>query len=58
MKVAVIGAGVVGVTTAYELASQGHRVSVFEKRGSAAEDISFANAGIASAGYAAPWAAP
>ena len=58
MKVAVIGAGVVGVTTAYELASQGHRVSVFEKRGSAAEDISFANAGIASAGYAAPWARP
>lgn len=58
MKVAVIGAGVIGITTAYELATQGHRVTVFEQTSAAAEESSFANGGIASAGYAAPWAAP
>ena len=58
MKVAVIGAGVIGITTAYELAAQGHQVSVFERNGAAAEECSFANTGVASAGYAAPWARP
>lgn len=58
MKVAVIGAGVIGITTAYELAAQGHLVSVFERHGAAAEEGSFANTGIASASYAAPWARP
>ncbi|MBU3647606.1 MAG: FAD-dependent oxidoreductase [Limnohabitans sp.] len=58
MKVAVIGAGVIGITTAYELAALGHEVSVFEKRGAAAEECSFANAGVASTGYAFPWAQP
>ncbi len=58
MKVAVIGAGIVGVTTAYELASDGHEVTVFERRGSAAEETSFANAGVVAPGYVTPWAAP
>lgn len=58
MKVAVIGAGVIGITTAYELAAQGHQVSVFERNGATAEECSFANTGVASAGYAAPWARP
>jgi D-amino-acid dehydrogenase len=58
MRVAVIGAGIVGVTTAYELASDGHAVTVFERRGSVAADTSFANAGIVAPGYVTPWAAP
>jgi D-amino-acid dehydrogenase len=58
MKIAVIGAGVIGVTTAYELAADGHQVSVFERRGAAAEEGSFANAGILAPGYVTPWAAP
>ena len=58
MKVAVIGAGIIGVTTAYELASDGHQVTVFERRGSVAAETSFANAGLIAPGYVTPWAAP
>ena len=58
MKIAVIGAGIIGVTTAYELAQDGHEVTVFERRIAAAEETSFANAGIMAPGYITPWAAP
>ncbi len=58
MRVAVIGAGVIGVTTAYELAVDGHAVTVFERRGTVASGCSFANAGLVAPGYVAPWAAP
>ncbi len=58
MRVAVIGAGIVGVTTAFELAQEGHAVTVFERRGSVAEETSFANAGVVAPGYVTPWAAP
>ena len=58
MKVAVIGAGIIGITTAYELAVDGHEVTVFERRSTAAEETSFANAGVIAPGYVTPWAAP
>ena len=58
MRIAVIGAGIVGVTTAYELARDGHAVTVFERRASVAEETSFANAGVVAPGYVTPWAAP
>ena len=58
MRVAVIGAGIVGVTSAFELANDGHEVTVFERRSSVAEETSFANAGVIAPGYVTPWAAP
>lgn len=58
MRIAVIGAGIVGVTTAYELGADGHEVTVFERRSAVAEETSFANAGIVAPGYVTPWAAP
>lgn len=58
MRVAVIGAGIVGVTTAWELAQDGHEVTVFERRGAAAEETSFGNAGVVAPGSVTPWAAP
>ena len=58
MKIAVIGAGIIGVTTAYELSADGHQVTVFERRGSVAAETSFANAGVIAPGYVTPWAAP
>lgn len=58
MKIAIVGAGVIGVTTAYELATDGHEVTVFERHRAAAEEASFANAGVIAPGYMTPWAAP
>src|SRR5450755_1237450 len=58
MRVAVIGAGVIGVATAYELGSDGHEVVVFERRGTVAAESSFANAGLIAPGYVSPWSSP
>lgn len=58
MKIAVVGAGIIGITSAYELARDGHEVTVFERRGAVAEESSFSNAGVLSPGYVTPWAAP
>ena len=46
------------MTTAYELAADGHQVTVFERHASVAEGASFANAGVVAPGYVTPWAAP
>ena len=58
MRIAIIGAGIAGVTSAYELAVDGHDVTVFERRGSVAAEGSFANAGIVAPGLALAWARP
>jgi D-amino-acid dehydrogenase len=58
MNIIILGAGVIGVTSAYALAKQGHQVTVIERHSGAALDTSFANAGQISPGYASPWAAP
>lgn len=44
MRIAVIGAGLAGVTTAYELTRDGHEVIVYERRGGIAAEGSFAPA--------------
>ncbi|WP_067733878.1 D-amino acid dehydrogenase [Novosphingobium naphthalenivorans] len=58
MQILVLGAGVVGVTSAYYLARAGHEVTVVDRQPGVALETSFANAGQVSPGYAAPWAAP
>jgi D-amino-acid dehydrogenase len=58
MKIIVIGAGVIGVTTAYYLNKAGHEVEVYDSNTCPAQGTSFANAGQISVGYSAPWAAP
>ncbi|TKV71680.1 D-amino acid dehydrogenase [Bradyrhizobium elkanii] len=58
MKVSVLGAGVIGVTTAYRLAKLGHEVVVVDRQSGPALETSYANAGEVSFGYCSPWAAP
>jgi D-amino-acid dehydrogenase len=58
MKVLILGAGVIGVTTAYYLAKAGHAVTVLDRQPGAALETSFGNAGEVSPGYASPWAGP
>ena len=58
MKVLVLGAGVIGTTSAYYLARAGHEVTVVDRQAGPGLETSFANAGQVSPGYAAPWAAP
>lgn len=58
MRIAIVGAGIIGVTTAYELAADGHEVTVFERRGSVAAETSFANAGIVTTACVMPWSSP
>ncbi|HEX4927067.1 MAG TPA: D-amino acid dehydrogenase [Burkholderiales bacterium] len=58
MKIAVLGAGVIGTTSAWYLAQAGHEVTVLERRPAAGLETSFANGGQISAGHAEPWAKP
>ena len=55
MRIAVVGAGIIGVTSAYELAAAGHEVTVFEQGGSIAAEASFAHAGLDGTGCAVAW---
>ena len=58
MKVIVLGAGLLGVTSAYFLRQQGHEVVVVDRQASPAAETSFANGGQISVSHAEPWANP
>ena len=58
MHIIVVGAGVVGVTTAYELQSRGHQVTVLERHSAAGNETSKGNAAQRSYGVVYPWADP
>ncbi|WP_412049371.1 D-amino acid dehydrogenase [Hoeflea sp. Naph1] len=58
MRVVVMGAGVIGVTTAYYLAKGGAEVVVLDRQTGPGLETSYANAGELSYGMTSPWAAP
>jgi len=58
MKVIVLGAGLLGVTSAYYLQQLGHEVTVLDRQASPAAETSFANGGQISVSHAEPWANP
>lgn len=58
MKILVLGAGVVGTTTAWYLRATGHEVTVLDRQPGAGLDTSFANGGQISVSHAEPWANP
>ena len=55
MKVAVVGSGIAGITTAYFLARAGHEVVIYDKRKYPAMATSYANGGQLSASNAETW---
>ncbi len=58
MKILVLGAGVIGVTSAWYLAKAGHEVTVVDREAGAGLETSFANGGQISVSQAEPWANP
>jgi D-amino-acid dehydrogenase len=58
MKVVVLGAGIVGVSTAWYLLEEGHEVIVVDRQPDAALETSFANGAQISVSYCEPWAHP
>ena len=58
MRVLVLGAGVVGTTSAWYLAGAGHQVTVLDRQPLAGNETSFANGGQISVSHAEPWANP
>ena len=58
MKTIVLGAGLLGVTSAYYLRRLGHDVVVVDRQASPAAETSFANGGQISVSHAEPWANP
>lgn len=58
MRVVVLGAGLIGVSSAWHLAQDGHEVTVVDRQPEAARETSFANGGQISTSHAEPWANP
>ena len=58
MRVIVLGAGLLGVTSAYYLQQLGHEVTVVDRQATPAAETSFANGGQISVSHAEPWANP
>ncbi len=56
MKIIVLGAGIIGISTAWHLAQRGHAVTVVDRQANAALETSFANAAQISVSYCEPWA--
>ena len=58
MKVIVLGGGIIGVTTAYYLAKDGHDVHLVDRQSGVAMETSFANGGVLHTSEAEPWSQP
>jgi len=56
MKITILGAGIIGISTAWHLAERGHDVTVVDRQADAALETSFANAAQISVSYCEPWA--
>jgi D-amino-acid dehydrogenase len=58
MKAVVLGAGIVGITTAYELNRDGHDVTVIDREQLPASFTSYGNAGLFAPGHSYAWSSP
>jgi D-amino-acid dehydrogenase len=58
MRITILGAGVLGVASAYYLAKEGHEVLVLDRHAAPARETSFANASLLTPNHSFSWAAP
>jgi len=58
VRILVLGAGVIGVTSAWYLSEAGHEVTLVDRQAQPGMETSFANGGQVAAGHAEPWARP
>ena len=58
MRILIMGAGLAGVTAAFELLEDGHDISVIDRQPGPALETSFANAGLVAPGHALAWGSP
>ncbi|HEY9212701.1 MAG TPA: D-amino acid dehydrogenase [Ancylobacter sp.] len=58
MRIIVLGGGIVGVTTAYQLQKDGHEVVLLEKNAEVADETSWGNAGMIAPGHSFVWSSP
>ena len=58
MKIIIIGAGLLGVTTAYFLGKKGHEVTVLDRQDGPGKETSFANGGMLTPSQSEPWNSP
>jgi D-amino-acid dehydrogenase len=58
MRVLIMGGGVVGVTTAYQLLKDGHEVALLERNPGVAQETSWGNAGMIAPGHSFVWSSP
>ena len=58
MRIVVLGGGVVGVTTAYQLQKDGHDVALLERDSEVAAGTSWGNAGMIAPGHSFVWSSP
>ena len=58
MHILILGAGVIGVTTSYELLKAGYKVSIIDRQHASALETSFGNAGLIAPGHSYAWTTP
>ncbi|MGH6891931.1 MAG: D-amino acid dehydrogenase [Dongiaceae bacterium] len=58
MRIAIVGAGLLGVASAYYLAKEGHEILVLDRQSAPARETSFANAGLLTPNHSFSWAGP
>ena len=58
MKITIIGAGIIGVSSAYFLAKSGYEVEVIDRQNGPGQETSFANAGMLTPSMSDPWNSP
>ena len=58
MEILILGGGVTGVSTAYQLLKDGHKVTLIDRNQSGKGEASFGNAGLMAVGHSIAWGCP